>query len=141
MKKRTKKVLSFGVAALMAVSALPFSALSVSASIPTKQTENGGTPYNFLLEEQGSGVQTISISKDEIAAGDVTKTLDVFIDSEEWPDDNYLSSVKLNWVATKDATFADGVQLQTVSTIRTFSTHLPRSTSMMSLCRTVWAQS
>ena len=45
MKKRTKKVLSFGVAALMAVSALPFSALSVSASIPTKQTENGGTPY------------------------------------------------------------------------------------------------
>ena len=108
MKKRTKKVLSFGVAALMAVSALPFSALSVSASIPTKQTENGGTPYNFLLEEQGSGVQTISISKDEIAAGDVTKTLDVFIDSEEWPDDNYLSSVKLNWVATKDATFADG---------------------------------
>lgn len=86
MKKRTKKVLSFGVAALMAVSALPFSALSVSASIPTKQTENGGTPYNFLLEEQGSGVQTISISKDEIAAGDVTKTLDVFIDSEEWPD-------------------------------------------------------
>lgn len=52
MKKRTKKVLSFGVAALMAVSALPFSALSVSASIPTKQTENGGTPYNFLLEEQ-----------------------------------------------------------------------------------------
>ena len=76
MKKRTKKVLSFGVAALMAVSALPFSALSVSASIPTKQTENGGTPYNFLLEEQGSGVQTISISKDEIAAGDVTKTLD-----------------------------------------------------------------
>ena len=68
MKKRTKKVLSFGVAALMAVSALPFSALSVSASIPTKQTENGGTPYNFLLEEQGSGVQTISISKDEIAA-------------------------------------------------------------------------
>ena len=44
MKKRTKKVLSFGVAALMAVSALPFSALSVSASIPTKQTEHGGTP-------------------------------------------------------------------------------------------------
>ena len=33
MKKRTKKVLSFGVAALMAVSALPFSALSVTASV------------------------------------------------------------------------------------------------------------
>ncbi|MFR3811608.1 MAG: hypothetical protein ACLTXT_03755 [Ruminococcus callidus] len=56
MKKRTKKVLSFGVAALMAVSALPFSALSVGFDF-TKQTENGGTPYDFVLKEQGTGVQ------------------------------------------------------------------------------------
>ena len=108
MKKRTKKVLSFGVAALMAATSLPFSALSVSASINKDQTANGGTPYNFVLKEQGTGVQEIQVSKEDVANGDVSKTLDVFIDSEEWADDNYLNQVTLNWIATKDKSFADG---------------------------------
>lgn len=108
MKKRTKKVLSFGVAALMAVSALPFSALSVTASVYKDQTANGGTPYDFVLKEQGTGVQEIQVSKDDVDAGNVTKTLDVFIDSDEWADDNYLNQVTLNWVTTKGSTFADG---------------------------------
>ena len=96
MKKRTKKVLSFGVAALMAVSALPFSALSVTASVYKDQTANGGTPYDFVLKEQGTGVQEIQVSKDDVDAGNVTKTLDVFIDSDEWADDasNALSRSK-----------------------------------------------
>ncbi len=108
MKKRTKKVLSFGVAALMAVSALPFSALSVTASVYKDQTANGGTPYDFVLKEQGTGVQEIQVSKDDVDAGNVTKTLDVFIDSDEWADDNYLNQVTLNWITTKGSTFADG---------------------------------
>ncbi|WP_308539388.1 hypothetical protein, partial [uncultured Ruminococcus sp.] len=108
MKKRTKKVFSFGVAALMAISALPFGAMSVSASVADAQTANGGTPYNFVLNEDGTSSQEINISKDDVAAGNVTKHLNLYIQSDNWAEDNYISSVTLNWCATKDATLADG---------------------------------
>lgn len=121
----------------MAVSALPFSALSVTASVYKDQTANGGTPYDFVLKEQGTGVQEIQVSKDDVDAGNVTKTLDVFIDSDEWADDNYLNQVTLNWITTRAALSLTAVQLTTRSIMRMFSMHRIRVQSTKLLCRTV----
>ncbi len=111
MKKRTKKVLSFGVAGIMAASALPINVLPVSASVGVAQTANGGTNYDFVLKEEGTGLQTIEVSKDEVAAGDVSKRLDLYIDSTDWADDAYIKMATLNWTTTTGATLADGGEI------------------------------
>ena len=84
MKKRSKKVLAFGVAALMALSSLPASILNATAAIGAGQTANGGTSYNFVLKDMATDSNTVEVSSDDVAAGNVTRTIGVYIDSEEW---------------------------------------------------------
>ena len=83
MKKRSKKVLAFGVAALMALSSLPASILTATAAIGANQTANGGTSYNFVLKDMATDSNTVEVSSDDVAAGNVTRRIGVYIDSEE----------------------------------------------------------
>ncbi|WP_293602249.1 hypothetical protein, partial [Ruminococcus sp. CAG:330] len=108
MKKRSKKVLAFGVAALMALSSLPASILTATAAIGANQTANGGTSYNFVLKDMATDSNTVEVSSDDVAAGNVTRTIGVYIDSEEWARDAFIQMVSLNWTATTGATLKDG---------------------------------
>ena len=93
MKKRSKKVLAFGVAALMALSSLPASILTATAAIGANQTANGGTSYNFVLKDMATDSNTVEVSSDDVAAGNVSRTIGVYIDSEEWSRDAYIHDV------------------------------------------------
>ena len=108
MKKRSKKVLAFGVAALMALSSLPASILTATAAIGANQTANGGTSYNFVLKDMATDSNTVEVSSDDVAAGNVSRTIGVYIDSEEWSRDAFIQMVSLNWAATTGATLKDG---------------------------------
>ena len=108
MKKRSKKVLAFGVAALMALSSLPASILTATAAIGANQTANGGTSYNFVLKDMATDSNTVEVSSDDVAAGNVSRTIGVYIDSEEWSRDAFIQMVSLNWTATTGATLKDG---------------------------------
>ena len=107
-KKRSKKVLAFGVAALMALSSLPASILTATAAIGANQTANGGTSYNFVLKDMATDSNTVEVSSDDVAAGNVSRTIGVYIDSEEWSRDAFIQMVSLNWTATTGATLKDG---------------------------------
>ena len=108
MKKRSKKVLAFGVAALMALSSLPASILTATAAIGANQTANGGTSYNFVLKDMATDSNTVEVSSDDVAAGNVTRRIGVYIDSEEWARDAFIQMVSLNWTATTGATLENG---------------------------------
>ncbi|MCD8220213.1 MAG: Ig-like domain-containing protein, partial [Ruminococcus sp.] len=90
---------------------MQISALSVSAVIYDDQTANAGKDYDFILQEVGTGVQTIEVSSEEVAAGDVTKSLSIYLDSEEWDEDNYIAHAMISWAATKDATLVNGGEI------------------------------
>jgi len=108
MKKRTKRVLSAGVAALMAISTLPLSALPVDALINSSQTANGGTPYTFILEDAETGENTVYISSEDVATSNVSRTMNLYIDSEEWSSDNFINNATINWATTDGAKLEDG---------------------------------
>jgi len=111
MKKRTRKLFSIGLAALLAVSSVPMSGLSAMASIQPSQEGNGGKPYNFVLQDSETGTNEVVIDPSQLSgdklASDQTRLIDLYIDSEEWGDD-YIQQVTLNWMTTKDATLAAG---------------------------------
>lgn len=105
MKKRTRRVVSVGVAAILAMSTL--SAMPAAAIISQDQTTNGGSPYNLVLQGTENGEKTFQVASGEAA----TIPVGIYIDGEDWPDDNFIDRASMSWATTVGATLADGGEI------------------------------
>ena len=92
MKKSTKKISSLFVAAVMAISVMPTASFSADAAdVPAFQFElrTNAAP--------GSRLDTVEISRDQLASGDYTFSVGGYIISEEFPSDAYITSAYMAW--------------------------------------------
>ena len=87
MSKKAKRVVSMGMAAALALSALPLSGLSAVAA---------GTDYSLSIETTDRQ-SVVNITADQIAAGDVTIPVGIYIHADALTDSNYITEFRAKW--------------------------------------------
>ncbi|MBQ8823914.1 MAG: hypothetical protein IJZ64_01630, partial [Ruminococcus sp.] len=99
MKKQTRRIGSLCLSAVMALSAIPAFSLGASAALKDSVT--------FSFETSDTREKTVNITKEQIAAGDVTFNVGLYLNADEQmtPDGdnfNYISGVQANWAASSN---------------------------------------